>query len=454
MARHPMSSADAAWLRMDQPTNLMVINSVLWFDEPVDVEGLRARWRERVLDVFPVFTRRPVEGPTGRPPAWVDHDAFDEDLHFHRVALPAPGDQGALAEVVGDLITMPLDRSRPLWDIHVLEGLGDGSAVLVRMHHSLADGVALARVMLSLTDGGEDHRGFGAPPAPGMAATAASVAGALAHETLETILHPERLADLVRTAAPDVRTLVKLLAPTSERATSLKGELHVTRRVAWTDGLSLRTVKAIGQAFGVTVNDVLVSAVAGTLRRRLLQDGEDPAELHAMVPFNLRSLDEPLPRDLGNRFGLVLLSLPVEVADPLERLHAVHERMEEIKTSHEGVLSYGILGLVGRTPGRVEDVLVPFFSAKATMVLTNVPGPRRTVSLAGAPVRGVLVWAPCSGSLGMSVAVFSYAGRVTVGFVTDAGLVPDPAAMAADVEREVRLLRRRASAAATPGSAG
>jgi WS/DGAT/MGAT family acyltransferase len=454
MARHPMSSADAAWLRMDQPTNLMVINSVLWFDEPVDVDRVRARWRERVLDVFPVFTRRPVEGPAGRAPAWVDHEAFDEDLHFHRRALPSPGDQGALAEVIGDLVTVPMDRSRPLWDVHVFEGPGEGGALLVRMHHCIADGVALARVMLSLTDGGEDHRGFAAPPSPGLAATAASVAGTLAHESLETLLHPERLAGLVRAAAPDVRTLVKLLAPVAERPTSLKGELHAARRVAWTDGLALRTVKATGRAFGVTVNDVLVSAVAGALRRRLVAGGEDPGELHAMVPFNLRPLDAPLPRELGNRFGLVLLSLPVEVADPVERLRVVHERMGEIKTSHEGAMSYGILGLVGRTPGPVEDLLIPFFSAKATMVLTNVPGPRKGVSLAGAPVRGVLVWAPCSGSLGMSVAIFSYAGRVTVGFLADAGLLPDPAAMAADVEREVRLLRRRASAAAARGSAG
>ena len=161
--------------------------------------------------------------------------------------------------------------------------------------------------------------------------------------------------------------------------------------------MSLRTVKATGHALDATVNDVLLAAAAGAIGRRLDAAGKRPDELHAMVPFNLRPLDEPLPRDLGNRFGLVLLALPVGIRDPIARLRAVSEQMRAIKDSHEGALAYGILGIIGRTPVRVEELLIDFFSAKATMVLTNVPGPRRPVALAGTPVRGVLVWAPCSG---------------------------------------------------------
>ena len=143
-------------------------------------------------------------------------------------------------------------------------------------------------------------------------------------------------------------------------------------------------------------------------------------------------------------------TLPVGIEDPVARLAVVHEQMRAVKDSHEGALAYGILGLVGRAPGRVEELLVDFFSAKATMVLTNVPGPRRPVALAGTPVRGVLVWAPCSGSVGMSVSVFSYAGRVTAGFLTDAGLVADPQGLADDFRREVLGLRRRATAMKDP----
>ena len=162
------------------------------------------------------------------------------------------------------------------------------------------------------------------------------------------------------------------------------------------------------------------------------------------MPFNLRPLDRPLPRELGNRFGLVLLGLPVGIEDPLARLAEVKRRMDAIKDSHEGVLAYGILGLMGRTPAQLEERLIDFFTAKGSMVLTNVPGPRKRLSLAGTPLGGVLVWAPCSGSVGMSVSVFSYAGKVTVGFLTDAGLVPDPQALADGFREELLALARAA----------
>ena len=166
---------------------------------------------------------------------------------------------------------------------------------------------------------------------------------------------------------------------------------------------------------------MLVSAVTGAVARAARRRRRRADEVHALVPFNLRPLDEPLPRELGNRFGLVLLGLPVGVADPVERTYEVKRRMDAIKHGHEGAITYGILELMGHTPPFVEERLIDYFSAKGSMVLTNVPGPRRQLSIAGTPLAGVLVWAPCSGSIGMSVSIFSYAGKVTVGFLTDAG---------------------------------
>lgn len=452
--RHSMLAADAAWLHMDRPTNLMVINSVLWFDQPLDWEAVQEIFRARVVEQFPRYRRKAVEGPPGTAPTWQDDPDFDLALHFHRIGVPAPGDRRALQEVVSDLITTPLDRSKPLWDVYLLEGFGGGCALLVRMHHAIADGIALARLMLSLTDGAGDATGF-APPASSNGGVRARLAGlvrpagsaiaagrAVAHESIETALHPERIEAIAHTVEADARALLKLLTAPSDPASAIRGQLHVAHRVGW-QTMSLRTVKRISHAQGATVNDVLVAAIAGAVGEHLRAHGNgDIEEVHALVPFNLRPLDEPLPRDLGNRFGLVLLGLPVGIEDPLERLGAVHERMETIKDSHEGAIAYGILSAIGRTPARVEELLVEFFASKGTMVLTNVPGPRRPISLAGTPVRGVLVWAPCSGGVGMSVSVFSYAGRVTVGFLVDAGLVADPQPLADGVEREIRRLAR------------
>jgi diacylglycerol O-acyltransferase / wax synthase len=437
---HAMTSADAAWLHMDRPTNLMIINSVLWFDEPVDWQPYKALVRERLVERFDRFRQRPAGGPTG--PHWEDVE-IDLDLHFHHGALPAPGDRRALQQFVSDRASEPLDRSRPLWEIYLIDGFGDGSAILTRMHHCIADGIALARVMLTLTDGDPDAgAGFTRSPGNGSAlGTLTRTAGALAHEAIDVVRHPRHA---LVTAIEDGQSVAKLLFPVFDPQTAIKGDQGVAHLVGWSEPLDLWRVKRAARALGATVNDVLVSAVTGAIADRLRAEGDVPEQVHALVPFNLRPLDEPLPRELGNRFGLVLLALPVGVEDPVLRTIAVKRQMDAIKRGHEGAISYGILELMGRTPAALESRLIDYFSAKGSMVLTNVPGPRTQLSVAGTPLAGVLVWAPCSGSIGMSVSIFSYAGKVTIGFLTDAGLVPDPQALADAARAEALAIGRAA----------
>ena len=172
-----------------------------------------------------------------------------------------------------------------------------------------------------------------------------------------------------------------------------------------------------------------------------------------MVPFNLRPLDEPLPSTLGNEFGLVYLPLPVGIRRTRDRLAAVKRAMDEIKDSPEGAIAYGILGLVGLTPVEIEKLVVDLFTSKSSMVVTNVPGPKQPIYLAGTRVRGVLVWAPTSGSVAMSVSILSYDGRVTVGVMADAHLVPDPGRIADGFERELGRLRRAYLPAGARGTA-
>jgi diacylglycerol O-acyltransferase len=449
-----MSTADAAWLHMDRPTNLMIVNGVLWFDEPVDWERCRAVFVERIVARFDRFRQRAVEGRPLAGPRWEDDRNFDPELHFHHVALPAPQDRGALQELVGDRIATPLDRGRPLWEVYLIDGYRQGCALLVRIHHSIADGIALARVLLTLTDDGRPdsagiasaQTGGGPFRAPlGFVEPVARAAGALAHEGLETLVHPRHAAGLAATAIEDARTLAKLLLPGADPRSAIKGEQHVAHRVGWSAPVDLWRVKRAGRALGATVNDVLVAAVAGAVGRHLRAHGDDADEVRALVPFNLRPLNQPLPRELGNRFGLVLLGLPVGIDDPLVRVVEVKRRMDAIKHGHEGPIAYAILSLIGRTPVQVEERLVDLFSSKGSLVLTNIPGPRRTLSLAGTPLRGALVWAPCSGSIAMSVTVFSYAGKVTAGFLADAGLVPEPQELADGFRADLLAVARDAA---------
>lgn len=455
-----LSSADAAWLHMDRPSNLMVINSVLLFDEPVDWERVKAITQERLVDRYPKFRQRVVESRLPlRPPSWQDDPDFALEHHMHHLALPAPGDAAALQELVGDLMTMPLDRNRPLWHEYMVDGFGDGAALIVRMHHCIADGIALARVMLSMTDSGADagirrslrNGGIadsrllvGGFPIPGTRSVprALRLGKRLSNEALRVVASPGHAATLAGAIGRDAVTGVRLLLTPADAATALKGDPGVSRRVAWSQPLSLARIKRIAHHHNATVNDVLLAATSGALRHYLQDRGSSVHEIQAMVPFNLRPLEEPLPRELGNKFGLVFLPLPVGVSGSYRRLLEVHKRMQEIKHSRDAQVSYELLSITGLTPEPLERRIVDLFSGKGTAVMTNVPGPTEPVYLAGAPIRTVLVWAPTSGHIGMSVSIFSYRGEVTVGLMVDAALVPDPATIVERLHQEVRELER------------
>jgi diacylglycerol O-acyltransferase len=205
-----MSNADAAWLHMDRPTNLMVVNALLWFEEPVDVERVREILRSRLVEPFPRFRQVVVERRLGvGVPSWEDDPNFDLDLHVHRLAVPAPGDKRALEELISDLISRPLDRGKPLWDWYLVDGFGAGMAMIVRIHHCIADGIALSRVLLSLTDthadagiapprddGGRGRLGPIAAPVK----AGARLAQAGMHEGIEILTPPHRQAAGARLA--------------------------------------------------------------------------------------------------------------------------------------------------------------------------------------------------------------------------------------------------------------
>lgn len=441
-----LSSADAAWLHMDRPTNLMVINSVLLFDERLDWERFAEVVRTRLVERYPRFHRLIAEGRTPLDgPHWREDPDFELSRHLHRRGLAAPGDEQALRGLAGDLAAMSLDRGKPLWDMYLIDGPGAGSAVIVRMHHCIADGIALAQVMLSLTDtapGGD----------AGVAPAERDPDGrwwprALVEEGLRTLAHPGHALELLDALAADAQALAKLVFTPRDEPSALKHDAGAPRSVAWSRPLSLARVKAIAHAQDATVNDVLLAAVSGALRDYLIARGEEPRELRTLVPVNLRAPDRPVPRELGNRFGLVFLTLPVDRASRRERLRELKRRMDEIKASPQGPVSYAVLEAIGHTPTEVESRVIDIFTAKASAVMTNVSGPRETVYLAGSPLRAVLVWAPTAGSVGMSVSILSYDGAITVGLLVHAQLVPDPQAIVERLQRELAAMARLAPAA-------
>jgi WS/DGAT/MGAT family acyltransferase len=462
--RETMSNVDTAWLQMDRPTTLMMIASFMTFDGSPDLARLTSTIERRLL-TFDRFKQRivPPRIPFGNY-NWELDPHFDVRAHIHRVALPAPGDKTALQAYMGDLISTPLDRSRPLWQFHVVEGYGSGWVLAGRLHHSIADGIALMRVLLSLTDLSADaplsltepsdihpsgkRRGLlhaVTGPATAVARTTLNAADVILKQSLETFRHPGRLIDLARVGTDSATTLAKMTLRAPDPQTIFKGDLGITKRAAWSDTFSLAEIKGTGRALAGTVNDVLMTAITGALRRYMQENDQnvDGVNIRASVPVNLRAIDAPL--ELGNRFGLIFPTLPVGGRDIHERFLEMRRNMNEIKNSPEAVVAYGVLNALGMTPMDIESVFLDFFGSKSSMVLTNVPGPQIQLYLAGSPVREIMAWVPQSGGLGMGISIISYNGGVMVGITTDAGLVPKPERIIDNLYVEYEALKQLAA---------
>lgn len=444
----PMSSVDAAWLGMEDPTNLMMVTGVMALEGKIDPKRLRAVLDQR-LAPFGRFHQRVVR-PRSRARLlhWEDDTHFDIDDHLSHLALPPPGGQKALTHLVSELMSTPLDFSKPLWHVHLVEGLETGSVVLARIHHSMADGIALVRVLLSLMDTApnapvarrrseHNHQGGAMDWLPATVGRGISAGQQL-------IENPARVGDAAKFGANAAYRLGRLILLPPDPPTVFKGDLGRRKRAAWSEPVPLDDFKTIGRRFGATVNDVLIATASGALRRYLEKRGEPTSGLtiRASVPVNLRPLDEA--HQMGNAFGLVFLTLPVGVTDPLRRLRMIKREMDELKRSPEAMVAYGVLSVMGFAPVEVERVGLRFFGSKATAVLTNVPGPREPLYLAGRKLERIMFWVPQSGRLGLGISILSYAGGVMLGVATDEGLVPDPERIVSAFDSEFRALLKAA----------
>jgi diacylglycerol O-acyltransferase / wax synthase len=447
-SRERMSSVDTAWLRMDRPTNLMQIIGVMLFKGQLDYGRLRATIEQRMLK-FRRFRQLVVADGSGY--VWQDDPDFDLDRHLHRELLPAPGGKTELQHYLADLASEPLNPNRPLWDFRLIDTALGGQALIMRLHHSIADGIAMVGVILSMADDSPDAAGKTVPAAadeaheeagdeegddpfwetlwgPVSDAKAASLrlAASLRDKYQDIVQNPVKVLDYARVAGAIAAEVAKLAIMPDDSRTRLKGRPGAAKRVAWSEALPLPHIKDVGKVLGCSVNDLLLSAAAGAIRSYLVDKGDivEGVEIRAMVPVNMRR-----PKDagkLGNRFGLVAVELPVGIENPLARLYATRARMEELKSSYQAALTLSILGLVGMAPHFVQEQVLDLLASKATAVMTNVPGPKSALYLAGAKLAEPLFWVPQSGNIGIGVSILSYDNRVQFGLITDRKLVPDP----------------------------
>jgi WS/DGAT/MGAT family acyltransferase len=447
----PMDATDVAWLRMDSDTNLMMVTGVFLLADRLDIETLRAAVESRFL-AFDRFRHRVVRHLAGA--AWEPDPEFDPAHHV--VAIPPGTIRGkkTLQDYVGRVAGMSLDPRRPLWRMELVPRFRGGSAVIMRIHHCYADGIALIQVLLTMTDPSPVRpqpartRKGRRRAAPGLVMAIARPLEKAAEASLKmtrdlwvgsmhALRDPGGMLDLAGAGADTLVELAKTVAKPADARTRFQRRLSGVKRVAWAEPLPLDGVKRVSKKLGCTVNDVLVSCATGALRAYLEEQGDevDGLEFRAEVPVNLRPPEEDFTR-LGNRFGLVLLDLPVGVADPVERLFEVHRRMEALKRSRQPLAAYLMLNVMGRLPAAVERPMLDYFTTKATAVMTNVPGPQRPLYFAGAELAQLLFWVPQAGRVGIGLSILSYRGSVQVGVMADDNLLPDPETLAGSFRTE------------------
>jgi len=440
-----MSKVDTAWLRMEQPTNLMMINGIIIMDEHLDYEALLKTTEQRFL-AFRRFRQRAVDRTRGA--YWEFDEDFDIRWHVRRTALPGKADREELELLVSDLASTALDHARPLWQIHVVENYVEGPVLVSRIHHCIADGIALVQLFLTLTDPTPKGRPTAREPevwkqrraqesmlfrrliepARDGLDFATYLGQQMIEEGTRIVQDPKIASAYAQEASEIVRELVHSLTLANDPVTRLKGQLGSRKQAAWAEPLPLDEVKAVSKAFGCTVNDVLIAAATGALRQYMLDEGDEAdtlQDIRATVPVNLRPLEHA--EELGNHFGLVFLSLPLGVDNPLERLYLVNDRMNELKSSRQATVTLGFLAALGMGPSVLQKPVLDLLSQKASTVLTNVPGPQQPLYLAGSKIRELMFWVPQNGNIGLGISILSYNGKVFFGLISDRRLVPEPA---------------------------
>ena len=457
-SRERISPVDTAWLRMDSPNNLMQIIGVMLFDGELDPKRLKQAIEERMLS-HRRFVQCVVEDDSGY--WWEDDEQFSIDNHLHRVTLPHAAGNAELQDYVSGLAAEPLNRQRPLWEFHLVDTSLGGQALVMRIHHCIADGIALVGVVMSMTDGAPGNTTRRARPAKRRAEAhedgdsfwdmlwrpmaealqnPVRASANLVGKSVDLLSHPTQISHFLRLGSDIATEVAKLAFMANDSPTRFKGVPGTNKRFAWSERLPLPDIKSVGKVLGCSVNDLLLSAVAGALRDYLVDQGDevDGVEVRAMVPVNLRQAGDE--GKLGNRFGLVAMVLPVGIENPLARLYATRARMEALKNSYQAPLTLTILGAVGVMPRIVQQQVLELLASKATAVMTNVPGPTNALYLAGARMTQPLFWVPQSGDIGIGVSILSYDGGVQIGLMTDDRLVADPQRIADNFAREFEKL--------------
>ncbi len=470
-----LSGLDSSFLRMETPSTYGHVASLAIFDpatapHPVGYHEVRALIEAR-LHLVPPFRRRLVEVPLGLDhPYWIEDPDFDLDFHLRHIAVPPPGDRGQLAELAVRIAARHLDRSRPLWEMYVIEGLEGGHiAQLTKIHHACIDGVAGAEILGVLLDLEPEAPATPPPVEPWQWEREPSSREMLARGMLGALTQPRVGMRLARQSVPALGSIMRnfaLSAPgvkkrddvlsrpsVSAPRTPFNGTITPHRRWAF-GSLPISSVKTVKNAMGATVNDVVMALCAGALRRWLIEhDALPDGPLLAMVPVSIR--DDSERGDGGNKISAMVAVLPTDEADPRRRLEAMQGEMSVAKHEHGALPATllqdfaqftppSVLGTASRVAARarlMDRVNLPF-----NVVISNVPGPQLPLYTSGARMEGIYPISAIVDGVGLNMTLMSYNGNLDFGLVADRDMVPDIWSLIDYLGEELEILEKLATA--------
>ncbi len=448
-----LSGLDEAFLALDTACSPMHVGWTMRFGGAAPSLAALRRHLDRRLHLIPRFRRRVVAPPLGLGDArWADDPGFDIARHVHAVTLPPPGGTAELRELAGVLLAAPLDPARPLWQVHLVGGLqGGGFALLGQVHHALVDGIAAIEVAMLLF-GPEPEEGTPIfTPRPGRplpiqaAASVATRALGLARVAREAVDVAGRPTAALASAQEVLRDAAGaaegLLRPAP--ITSLDGSRTAAREVAFAT-VGLDAVQEAGRRLGATVNDVLLAASSIALGRALGRRGESWEALKALVPVNVRGDDPALAQ--GNKISFLAVDLPVAERDPVAVLERVRDDAREAKTGHTPAPIAAALAAADLLPrrGRALAARSILRLTGFNLIVSNVPGPPIELSLMGRPMQAIFPAVPIPDGHALTIGALSYGGRLHVGLLADAAVVPDAVDVAREVEKAFDVLQRAA----------
>ncbi|MBV9603563.1 MAG: wax ester/triacylglycerol synthase family O-acyltransferase [Solirubrobacterales bacterium] len=445
-----LSSTDASFLHQEGPTSHMHIGGVLVFDgPPPDFTDYLDHVRGR-LHLVPRYRQKLTTPPleTGRP-LWVDDPDFNLDYHVRHTALPAPGTEQQLFLLAGRIASQPLDRSKPLWENWLIEGLeGDRFALISKTHHALVDGVSgvdLASVLLDLEPSPQPPSGDLEPwqprpePSPVELVTAGvrgmvGVAGGLLTRAVDAASRPASSLGALRDAAEGVGEIVWAgLNPAPE--TPLNVEIGPHRRYAVVRH-QLEDYKTVKNAFGGTVNDVVLTVVSGALARWLQSRGvrTEGLEMRALVPVSVRTADQK--NTLGNQLAAMRGPLPVYIHDPVARLRFVRRAMDGLKESKQAVGAATLAAVNNLAPPTIlaQASRLNFSTRLFNLIVTNIPGPQFPLYVLGRRLEDLFPLAFLPKNHALAVAIMSYDGGIDYGLLADYDALPDIDVIAEGIE--------------------